>query len=145
MIRHSQLAPLAVIACAATLYAGKPETLSQLVARAEAAKPQDSAALYLEAAQRQLTSADQLYIDGKVGQAEAAVADVVKFSTNAAQATMQSRKKLTGTEIAIRKMSQKLLAIRRTLSFEDQPAVQMAADQLEKLRTDLLSAMFQKE
>jgi hypothetical protein len=144
MKRVPKLVGIVLLLCTALL-ASKNETLQQLVARAETAKPQERASLYLEAAQRQLNSADQLYTEGKVDQAQSAVEDVVKFCNNAAQATTQTHKKLTSTEIAIRKMSQKLREIKRTLSFDDQPAVQDAADKLEKLRSDLLATMFQKE
>jgi hypothetical protein len=52
---------------------------------------------------------------------------------------------LKNVEIAIRKMSEKLNDIKRTLAFEDQPAVADAVRRLEDIRTSLLSEMFKKE
>ena len=125
-------------------WAEKEETVQQLVARAEAARLEDRPALYVEAAERQLKSADELYTAGKLDEARAAVNDVVTYSEKAHDAAIHSGKKLKNTEIAVRKMAAKLRDIKRTLNFEDQAPVQAAADRLEQLRTDLLSRMFGK-
>ena len=52
---------------------------------------------------------------------------------------------MKNTEIDLRKMSEKLRDLKRTLDFEDQPPVQAAMDHLEDLRTNLLALMFSKE
>lgn len=125
-------------------FASKPETLQELIARAESAKPEDRPALYVEIAGRQLTSADGLYTAGKVDDARTAVQDVVTYSEKAHDAAIQSGKKLKSVEITFRKMAAKLRDIRRSVNFDDQPPLQAAADRLENLRTDLLSHMFGK-
>jgi soluble cytochrome b562 len=122
----------------------KTETLQELIARAEAARVEDRPALYAEIAERQLKSADELFTAGKVEDAQAAVKDVVTSSEKAHDAAIQSGKKLKNTEIDFRKMAAKLRDIKRSLNFDDQAAVQAAADRLENLRTDLLSHMFGK-
>ena len=125
-------------------FASKPETLQELIARAESAKPEDRPVLYVEIAERQLKSADELYTAGKVDDARAALSDVVTYSEKAHDSAIQSGKKLKGTEITFRKMAAKLRDIKRNLNFDDQAPVQATADRLENLRTDLLSHMFGK-
>jgi hypothetical protein len=126
-------------------FAGGDEVLAGLVKRAEAASIGQQPALYAEIAERQLREADQLYNNGKVDAARAAVDDVVTYSDRASDAASHARSKIKNTEIAIRKMAAKLRDIRRGLAFEDQPPVQAAADHLEALRSGLLSRMFAKD
>jgi hypothetical protein len=140
---RSLLISTLVLASTISAFATK-ETLQELVARAEAAKVEDRPALFIEAAERQIKSADELYTAGKVDDARSAVTDIVTFSQKATDACIQSHKRLKDTEIAIRKMAAKLRDIKRTLNFDDQPPLQDAADRLEKMRTDLLSHMFGK-
>jgi hypothetical protein len=125
-------------------FAYKTETLQELIARAESAKLDEQPALYIEIAERQLKSADDLYTASKIDDAQIAVQDVMAYSKKAQVAAIQSGKKLKNTEIALRKMAAKLRDIKRSLNFEDQPPVQAAADRLEDLRTDLLTHMFGK-
>jgi polyhydroxyalkanoate synthesis regulator phasin len=122
----------------------RQETLQELIARADSARVEDQPALYVDIAERQLKSADDLYTAGKVEEARAAVQDVVTYSEKAHDAAIQSGKKLKNTEIAFRKMAAKLRDIKRSLNFDDQPPVEAAADRLENLRTELLSHMFGK-
>jgi hypothetical protein len=121
------------------------ETVQELAARADAARPEDRPGLYTEIAERQLKAADELFGAGKDEEAIAAVKDVVTYSEKAHDAAIATHNKLKGTEIALRKRAAKLRDIKRTLSFEDQAPVQAAVDRLEALRTDLLSKMFAKE
>jgi len=140
-----QIAMTAVLlASSFAAFASKPETLQDLIARAESARVDDRPGLYIEIAERQLKSADEFYTAGKVDDARTAVNDVVTYSEKAHDAATQSGKKLKNVEIAFRKMAGRLRDIKRGLNFEDQPPVQAAADRLENLRTDLLSRMFGK-
>lgn len=140
-----QVAMVAVLLAASfAAFASKPETLQQLITRAEAARADERPGLYIEIAERQLQSADELYTTGKVDEARAAVSDVVTYSEKAHDTAIQSGKKLKSIEIAFRKMAARLRDIKRSLNFEDQAPVQAAADRLENLRTDLLSHMFGK-
>ena len=125
-------------------FAYKTETLQELIARAGSARVEDQPALYLEIAERQLKSGDELYTSGKVDDARAAVKDVVTYSEKAHDTAIQSGKKLKNAEISFRKMAAKLRDIKRSLNFDDQAPVQAAAERLEALRTDLLSHMFGK-
>jgi hypothetical protein len=68
----------------------------------------------------------------------------VNYSDKARDAAIRSGKKVKDTEIAVRKMAEKLRNIKRTLAFEDQAPVQSAIDRLEQMRTDLFERMFGK-
>src|SRR4029077_7368803 len=120
------------------------ETLEQLIARAESAHPQDQANLYLQIARRQAEAAEKVYEGGNVEAGNSAVADVVMYSGKASDAAISSGKRLKDTEIALRKMAERLRDLKRNLALEDQPPVQQAIDRMEKMRTDLLTAMFGK-
>ncbi len=118
------------------------ETVEQLKERAAAAKVQEQPKLFLEVAAQQLKTADAAYNEGNVDAGRAAVDDVASYSEKAATAAISSRKHLKHTEIKIRDMAHKLDGIRRTLNFEDREPLQEAISRMEKLRSDLLNAMF---
>jgi hypothetical protein len=134
-----------ILAVALAGVARGDETLDTLKSRVESARLEDQPGLCLEIAQRQLEAADHFYEDGKIDPARAAVQDVVKYAEKARDASVKSGKSLKHTEIVVRKMALKLRDIRRSLSFDDQPPVQAAAQRLEDVRTDLLVRMFGKE
>jgi hypothetical protein len=134
-----------ILASVSGCVAAKDQTLQALIARADAAPVKEQPSLYIDIAERQLKSADQMYSDGKVDDARAAIEDVVTYSQKAHDAALQSGKKLKPTEIASRKMSHRLRDLKRTLNFDDQPPVQAAADHLETMAQDLLNHMFGKE
>jgi hypothetical protein len=74
--------------------------------------------------------------------AKAALTDVVAFSELARDYAIQSHKHQKQTEIAVRKMARKLNDLKHTVAHDDQPAVQDAIDRLQRVRDDLLLAMF---
>jgi hypothetical protein len=133
-----------LVATSCLTFAFKQESLQELIARADAARIEDRPGLYVDIAERQLKSADELYTSSKVENAQTALKDVVTYSEKAHDAAIQSGKKLKNAEIAFRKMAAKLRDIKRNLNFDDQAPVGAAADRLENLRTDLLSHMFGK-
>jgi hypothetical protein len=133
---------LFLLTTALSLAAG--ESLPDLIARANAARPDERPGLYVDIAERQLKGVDELFRTGKDDEAVEAVKDVVTYSEKAHDAAIVARGKLKSTEIAFRKMAAKLRDLRRTLTFEEQGPVQAASDRLEALRTDLLAQMFGK-
>ncbi len=133
-----------ILAISASAVAYKETTIEEMAAHADAAPVGDRPALYIEIAERELKMADEAYTAGKVDDGQKAVQNIVTYSEKAQDASVQSGKRLKGTEIALRKMSAKLKDMKRTLSFEDQAPVQAAADRLEALRTDILQRMFGK-
>jgi len=141
----ASLAAFALATVAFPAATGKDESLDQLIARAESARPEDRPALYLEIARQKADAADKLYNAGNTEAGNAALQDVVTFSKKATDASIDTGKKLKNTEIALRKMVEKFRDIKRTVAFEDQAPIQQTMDELEKMRTDLLSAMFGKK
>lgn len=144
-MRRLNVLLLAVVLGSMIVAAAREETLDELKARAESARPEDRAPLCIQIAHLQLRNADKLYNEGNVEQARAAVDDIVTYSEKASESATQSRKHLKNVEIAVRKMADKLRDIRRTLNLEDQPPVDAAVKRLEDIRTTLLDAMFRKE
>ena len=122
------LAVALVLAC--SYGAAKDETVDELKARFESARPEDRADLAIRIAQYQVRNADKFYSDGQVDQARAAVEDIVTYSEKARDTVTQTRKRLKNVEINVRKMAEKLRDIKRTLAFEDQPPVIQAIDRL---------------
>ncbi len=136
---------LFLLALASTYGAAKEETVDQLKARVESARPEDRSELCIRIAQHQLRNADKLYIDGKIEEARAAVNDIVTYSEKARDAALQTKKRLKNVEIDVRKIADRLRDVKRTLAFEDQPPVEQAIRRLEDVRTTLLKEMFAKE
>ena len=143
MYRRLLIAAVFLLAAGVAL-AAKGLSLQELKAKADAAPLDDRPQLYVEIAQLQVTSAVEGYKAGKAEQAQASVDDVVLYAGKARDAAIQSGKKLKNTEISVRKMAAKLRDLKHTLSFDDQAPVQAAADQLESMRSELLSHMFSK-
>ena len=129
-----------------TAFSAREENgLDELIARAESAQPNDRRSLYLKIAQLKAEAADKLYDDGNADAGKAALQDVVTYSEKATDAAIATGKKLKNIEITLRKMAEKFRDIKRTVAFEDQAPLQQTVDELEKMRTDLLSAMFGKK
>ena len=126
-------------------FAAKDENLDQLIARAETARPEDRPALCVEIARQKADIADKFYHDGNAEAGTATLREVVTFSKKATDASIETGKKLKNTEIALRKMVEKFRDVKRTVAFEDQAPIQQTMDELEKMRTDLLSTMFGKK
>lgn len=131
-----------VVASSLWTFARDRETVEQLKARVESASPKDRVTLALKVAEMQTDAADKLYRDGKTDEARAAIQDVVSYTEKAGEASTESGKKLKDAEITVRKIAHKLSDIKRTVDFEEQGPVQDAIDHLEKVRTQLLSKMF---
>jgi hypothetical protein len=134
-----------LFALAASCSAAKDETVDQLKARFESAHPEDRAELGMRIAQLQLRNADALYNKGNADLARVAVEDIATYGEKARDAAEQTQKHLKNVEIGARKMADKLRDIKRTLSVDDQPAVEQAIRRLEDVRTTLLKAMFAKK
>jgi hypothetical protein len=126
-------------------YGNKQESLEQLIARAPSARAEDQPHLYIEIARKELEAAEKSYKAGENDAGRKSVGELVSYSGKASDAASQTGKKLKDTEIALRKMSQRLRDLKRGLPYEDQGPVQGAADRLEQMRTELLGRMFGKK
>jgi hypothetical protein len=134
---------LVFLLAAAVLSLGrKEETLEQLIARAEAARPDQQSDLFMQVAERELKSATDAYKASQWEQFRGALQDIVKYSDSGHSAAMHSNKRLKHTEIKIREISNKLRDLKLNVDIDDQPGVQAAIDRLEGFRTELLHSMF---
>jgi hypothetical protein len=136
---------LCLLALSSAYCAAADETIAELKARADHARPEERSDLCVRVAQHQLRNADKLYDEGHVDEARAAIEDVVTYSEKARDAAIQSNKHLKNVEIDARKMAEKLRDLKRTLAVEDQPPVEQAIRRLEDVRTALLNEMFSKK
>lgn len=139
------MALIALAACwLTTPVAGKEPTIEELKARISSAPIGDRPHICLQAAQQQLATTDKLYAAEENERARASLADVVAFSELARDYSIQSRKHQKQTEISVRTMVRKLSDLKHALPHDEQPEVQNAIDRLERVRDDLLLAMFPK-
>jgi len=135
------LAVLMLASCSLA-FAREHESVEQLKARFDSASLKDRVAMGLKIAELQTDAADRLYAECKSDEARAVVQDIVTYSQKASDAATESGKKLKDAEITIRKIAHKLSDIKRNVNFDDQPPVQEAIDHLERVRSQLLSKMF---
>jgi hypothetical protein len=135
---------IALLVVATVAFAHKDESLDELISQADAAPLKSQPKLYTKIAELQLDGADHLYRKGQVPEARTAVKDVDTYSGKAADAAISSGKDLKRTEIAIRKMADKLRDIKQNVNFEERPPIQEAIERMESMRTRLLSRMFGK-
>ncbi len=134
---------LLFLLAAATVSFGKSEeTIEQLIARADAARPDQQPDLYMQVAQRELKSATEAYKTEQMEEFRTAVQQIVKYSDSAHSAALHSGKHLKPTEIKIREIAIRLRDIKLNVEADEQPAVQAAIERLESFRTELLHSMF---
>src|SRR5690348_10589317 len=133
---------LLLSATAAWSASDKKDTLEQLKARADTAAGKHEIELATEIADRQLKATDDAYTAGHIDQAQAALADVVKYGVRAAREATNTGKRMKQTEIALRKISDRLDAIAKSVELDSRPPVEEARRKLEGARNDLLFRMF---
>ncbi len=135
----------AVVAAAMAAAAPSSEpTIDELKARLASASIGDRPHLCVQIAQKELSEADKLYAANEVEKGQAALADVVSFSELARDYSIQSHKYQKQTEIAARTMTRKLTDLLHSLGHDDQAPVRDAINRLQRVRDDLLFAMFPK-
>jgi hypothetical protein len=132
---------LFLVALAATGVA-RDESVADLKARLETARPEDRPELCARIAHLQVRTADKLYTEGHVDEARSAVEDVANYFEKGRDAAIASKSHLKNVEIDARKASEKLRDIKRTLAFEDQAPLEQAIQRVEAVRTGLLKEMF---
>jgi hypothetical protein len=123
----------------------QPATVEELKARLTSARAGDRIELCIQIAERRLEAADRFYLTDESEKARTALDDVASFAEQARDYSIQVHKRQKQTEIAVRKMVRKLFDIKRAVSHEEQVPVQAATDRLQRVRDDLLAAMFPKE
>lgn len=142
MYKRIGMVALILAVIAGSVLAKKEETLEQLAARADAAHVDQQPNLCMEVAERALKQGTDAYSANQYAQFRTNLQQVITYSDKAHSAAMTSRKHVKGTEIKIRKISERLRDFKLNVSYDDQATVQAAIDKLEGFRTDLLKSMF---
>lgn len=132
-----------VFVAALTVFAAT-ETLEQLRARVDQAKPQDQPKLYTKIADLEFKEVDRLFEQGDVPNAQRALGSLVEDCEKAGKSSVTTRKHMKQTEISLRKISEQLEQIAKTIDFESRPPLQTAIERIDHVRNDLLTAMFSK-
>ena len=120
----------------------KKGTVEELKARFESASPKDQVELGVVIAERQLAVCQEEYGAGMNDKARAALEDVQTYGVRAAKLAASTGKHMKKTEITLRKISDRLDEMAKSLDLELRPPVQEAHKQLEIARNDLLLRMF---
>ena len=134
------LAALVLALAGIALVAG--DAMTQLKAKADAARGGEQAKLCLEYARQELERAASLYNEGQFDQAKAEIEQVVAYAHKGEDAATASGKQLTQTEIKLRKLAERMHDIGNSLDFEDRGPMKQAIGQIEQLRSDLLLKMW---
>jgi len=119
-------------------------TVEELKARVSSLKVGDRPHLCVQIAQKQLVEADKFYAGAEVEKGQAALVDVVAYSELARDYAIQSHKYQKQSEIAVRAMARRLTEMMHSLGGDEQAPVRDAVNRLERVRDDLLMAMFPK-
>jgi hypothetical protein len=131
-------------AAAAHAVPSKDLTVEEMKGKLASMSVGDRPHLCVQIAQKQLAEADKQYAASEFEKGQAALVDVVAYSELARDYALQSRKYQKQSEIAVRTMARKLTELMHSLSQDDQVPVQDAIKHLQRVRDDLLMAMFPK-
>ena len=118
------------------------ESLLEMKARADRAKPAECAKLCVKVAWALANQSNQFFNQGKHAEGHKAMQEAFDYALRAARGAIQSKKHEKHTEINIRKLIDRIQDIRETLGVDDRPPLDAGLKQLEQARTDLLYAMF---
>ena len=137
-----RLLAMSLVALLTGLPAWGQNSVELLKEQAEKADGKKEISLSVKIAEQQLKAANAAYDNGKTEEALEAVQDVLEYSTRAAKESTETGKKMKHTEIALRKIADKLEDIRKSLAVDDRPPVAEAIRKIEAARNDLLFRMF---
>jgi hypothetical protein len=145
LLRAVTAALLIALTMIPSAVSGRDEpTVEELKGHVANASIADRPPLCIRIAERQLETADNLLAGGDAEKANAALVDVVAYAELARDYAIQSHKHEKQCEIAIRKFARKLADVKHTVAHEDQEQIQSTIDRLQRIRDDLLLAMFPK-
>lgn len=146
-IKHSRCRWMAALVAIWALVASFAQgavrgSVADLKERVANASIPERPALCIQISERQLDEADRLYVAGDSEKAQASLVDVTAFAELARDYAIQSHKHEKQSEIAIRKMTRKLENLKHAVGHDDQQRIQEVIDHLQRIRDDLLAAMF---
>lgn len=131
-----------VLVATMTVAVDKKGTIEELKERLKNANPKDRVELAVVITQRQIEAAEKAYNDGDVDAGQKDIGDVAEYGVMAATEAADSGKKMKHTEIDLRKVSEKLDNLARSVDLDSRPPVRDAYNKLEAARNKLLMRMF---
>lgn len=93
MVKHVGTVALVVLVLTALSLGNKEETLEQLIARADSAKPEKQPELYIEIAERQMKALTEASKGERWEEFRPELQQVVKYSERAQASAIQSKKR----------------------------------------------------
>jgi hypothetical protein len=130
-----------VVALIASCAAQEPP-LRRLQEIADSSKGGDCARYSIALALRLVEIADTQYEAGKVTEGEQSIRQTGHYAERGARCSLEARKHEKDTEIHLRKLSKRLNEVEKTLAFEDRPLLHEQAQNIDRLREELLTSMF---
>jgi hypothetical protein len=130
----------ATLLCSAALAADP--SINELKAKLSSASIRERTHLCVHIAEMQMEQADKLYAADDMTQAQNALTDVVSYSEMARDYAIRSRKYQKQTEIAVRGITRRLGDLVHSMPHDYQAPLRDALNKLQRVRDDLLSAMF---
>jgi hypothetical protein len=110
--------------------------------RAEKSSPHDCAKACFESAHQLIELANKQYGDGNVDQGHKLISEATEAARRGTESSIKTHKHQKNAEIGLRKMAKRLHDIGDSLSLEDRPPAYAAEKVFDKLRDDMLTAMF---
>jgi predicted lipase len=142
MVKYTGTVALVLMLLTVLSSGKKEETLEQLIARADASRPEQQPDLYVEIAERQMKALTESSKSERWEEFRPELQQVVKYCERAQASAIESKKKIKHTEIKIRQISQRLRDLKLDVDVDDQASVQSAVDKLEHFRAELFKSMF---
>ena len=136
---------ISVLATCLIVLARKDESLEEMKARVDAARPEEKISLSIQIARKELDVIAEASKSSNDEVAHSALAELLTYAGKASETSLQTNKKLKDTEIALRKIAERLRDLKRNADFEQQAPLQDASERVENMRTQLLSKMFAKK
>jgi hypothetical protein len=135
---------LIMLLLTSVLHAGQKLSVEELQRKIESAHGGKKAELLLQLSHDQVEQADNLYHDGDADKAFGLLKEAGSNADQATSISLESGKRLKDTEIDLRKLSERVQAIRQEASFEDRKPFDISIQNLEQNRSKLLDRMFKK-
>jgi hypothetical protein len=135
---------LTMLLLTSALHAGQKLSVEELQRKIQSAHGGKKAELLLQLSHDQVEQADNLYHDGSTEKAFDLLKEAGSNADQATSISLESGKRLKDTEIELRKLSERLQAIRQEASFEDRKPFDISIQNLEQNRSKLLDRMFNK-
>ena len=139
---------LALIGLASLLVASvcaqtaQPDAAARARERAEKSSPQECAKACFESAHQLIELANQQYTEGNEKKGQSLIDDAVKAARRGTESSVKTHKNQKNAEISLRKMAKRMHDIGDSLALDDRPPVYEASKAVDKLRDELLVAMF---